>query len=189
MSNGIRILIIPLTTRFTWDYLDELRGDIADSLRKAGVRSEVFVAPEPVKPSMGCFDWERAQYISTCILEQLRSYADRVGFDEMVLGIGYIDAYSPGFNFVFGEAWPGRGVAAVYTKRLHPRFYGEKPGFDKYYSRLVKEAVHELGHLLGLGHCIDKKCVMSFSVDVRGVDEKTRFFCKRCSAMLGKLYI
>ena len=51
-------------------------------------------------------------------------------------------------------------------------------------ERILKEAVHELGHLHGLSHCDDRSCVMVFSESVEGVDSKGADFCGRCRAML-----
>ncbi|MBV9667768.1 MAG: hypothetical protein JO327_06520, partial [Nitrososphaeraceae archaeon] len=32
-----------------------------------------------------------------------------------------------------------------------------------FYQRIVKEAVHELGHAFGMNHCRNTSCVMHFS--------------------------
>jgi predicted Zn-dependent protease len=47
-------------------------------------------------------------------------------------------------------------------------------------DRLVKEAVHELGHTFGLRHCADWRCVMSSSYGVERLDVKGADFCPRC---------
>ncbi len=47
-------------------------------------------------------------------------------------------------------------------------------------TRVFKEILHELGHLLGLDHCNDEKCVMSFSPNLRALDDKLPFFCRVC---------
>ena len=44
-----------------------------------------------------------------------------------ILGISNIDAYSDGFDFVFGEAYNKGRVAAIYLPRLRQEFYGLKP--------------------------------------------------------------
>ncbi|NYT02960.1 MAG: hypothetical protein GKC10_09440 [Methanosarcinales archaeon] len=48
---------------------------------------------------------------------------------------------------------------------------------------LMKEALHEVGHLLALDHC-PGECVMSLSISVEQVKAKPSFLCTRCSALL-----
>jgi archaemetzincin len=47
-------------------------------------------------------------------------------------------------------------------------------------ERLVKEAVHELGHVFGLMHCGTPVCVMGRSGGVRDVDSKRAELCEEC---------
>lgn len=50
-------------------------------------------------------------------------------------------------------------------------------------DRLVKEALHELGHTYGLDHCARSSCPMSESHSVLEVDQKQKEFCSRCTKM------
>ncbi len=179
-----RILLVPYTIGMVMDYIDQWVEMVGESYKKVGVDVTIDVWSEPTHPPMQCFDWSRTQYYSPCILEWLHSsIASRIT-RYLVIGLGYLDAYSSGLNFVFGEAAPRLRVASVYTKRLNPRFYGEGMDWNLYVERVAKEIVHESGHLLGLHHCSDPGCVMSFSNSVWDVDRKTRFFCRRCSSKL-----
>lgn len=51
-------------------------------------------------------------------------------------------------------------------------------------ARLIKEAVHELGHTLGLEHCADPCCVMHFSNRLADTDLKGDAYCTRCAGRL-----
>jgi archaemetzincin len=70
---------------------------------------------------------------------------------------------SNGLNFVFGEAIGNGGIAIIYLPRIKQEFHGLKPNEQMFYERLVKESVHELGHVFGLAHCKNTRCVMQFS--------------------------
>ena len=95
-----------------------------------------------------------------------------------VLGITQRDLYAGNLNFIFGIASP-RGACIVSTARL-------AIGADDavFRARLLKEAMHELGHTLGLGHCADPACVMHFSNSLADTDRKGVACCERCSERL-----
>jgi archaemetzincin len=86
-------------------------------------------------------------------------------------------------NYIFGEArLPGR-VAIISTYRL--KGATGSGGAELLPVRIVKEAVHELGHTLGLTHCNNPSCVMYFSNSLRDTDRKREDYCERCSKKLG----
>jgi archaemetzincin len=50
---------------------------------------------------------------------------------------------------------------------------------------LAREALHEVGHLLGLKHC-QEYCVMNLSKIREEAGKKPSFLCKRCSSRLAE---
>ena len=74
-----------------------------------------------------------------------------------------------------------KGIGAVVsTHRLHNRFYGLPENRELTTDRLLKEAVHELGHTYGLIHCQQANCVMNSSTYVENIDQKSAEFCPLC---------
>ena len=106
--------------------------------------------------------------------------------DEVILGVTGVDLTAPGLNFVFGLADPESRAAVISLARLYPEFYGQPRNPALFKERAITEAVHELGHLLGLGHCPDPACVMFFSNSLADTDRKGPGFCRRCREKLGK---
>lgn len=95
---------------------------------------------------------------------------------EMVFGITAVDLYVPGLNFVFGLA--SREGAVISVFRLQSR----DPLTHR--SRVLKEAIHEMGHVWGLEHCPKKLCVMHFSNSLMDTDRKGTEFCRDCASRL-----
>lgn len=128
------------------------------------------------------FDPSRHQYNSSRILMQIITNppADAV----KVLGVVNVDLFIPVLTFVFGEAQL-RGIGSVIAlHRLNNAFYGLPENSGLLRERLVKEAIHELGHNFGLIHCSDQRCVMKSSTYVEEVDQKSGEMCSRCQEQL-----
>jgi archaemetzincin len=51
-------------------------------------------------------------------------------------------------------------------------------------QRLLKEAVHEVGHTLALTHCEDYQCAMAPSHAVEWIDLKDVSLCETCRAQV-----
>jgi archaemetzincin len=126
---------------------------------------------------------ERRQYDSSIILSNISKYSMNKAADR-VLGITDCDLYVPRLNFVFGLAQNPGKAAIISLYRLKPEFYGHPSNIKLFKERAVKEAVHEVGHTLGLEHCQNSACVMYFSNSILDTDRKTATFCKRCESIL-----
>jgi len=143
----------------------------------------VYPSMWPLQPPISAYDWSRMQYRADAMNRWLRDrLSQALEGGRLALGIVSADGYVEGLNFVFGLASPELNVATVYTKRL------ETPDETLYRARLLKEAMHELGHLLGLGHCDNPACVMSFSNTIADVDRKEARFCSKCTLFLRAKY-
>ena len=160
-------------------------GERAELLHPLGaaLRAAFGLECEPHTPAFDpevAFDAARGQYNSRVLLAQLLQSAPH----ERVLGICGVDLFVPVLTFVLGEAQLGGRAAIVSIHRLRNEVYGLPAEPQLLLDRLVKEAVHELGHTFGLRHCPMSRCVMSSSPGVEEVDLKSDRFCDRC---LGEL--
>ncbi len=159
---------------------EDLLNVVSKGVRsKLGLRTAASFEPSIPREA---FDESRNQYVSDALL----SWISR-RFSGLVLGLVNADAYTPGLNFVFGQAQLGGRAAVVFLERLRPEFYGRSGDRSLFLERVEKESLHELGHVFGLGHCPDRRCVMSFSNSIVEVDLKGSDFCPRCSLLLRRL--
>lgn len=120
---------------------------------------------------------EREQYRSDIIIDLMeRQMAEHA----RILVITDVDIFFPTLNFVLGQAQLSGTFCIVSIRRLDPSYYRIPPNYELLLERTVKESVHELGHTLGLSHCPNPLCVMSFSNSILGVDRKSKNLCERC---------
>jgi len=153
---------------------------ICENLGMAFPETECKLISETLALPREAFDVSRRQYRSDVILGLVKGYADKVETLTHVLGVVDVDIFVPGLNFVFGEAeCPGK-AALISLRRLRPEFYGASSNFELFVERGTKEAVHELGHTLGLAHCSNPFCVMYFSNSIFETDRKKSLFCNKC---------
>ncbi len=154
---------------------EEVLAFLREALSKVFGCCKVLI---PMEVPEDAYNPERCQFDSTAILLRIKPVC------EIVLGVTEVDLYADRLNFVFGEAEVGGNRAIISLKRLRPEFYGEEPNKTILKIRALKEAMHEIGHVLGLLHCNDPKCVMHFSNSIVDTDIKDWRYCERCRAVL-----
>jgi archaemetzincin len=135
------------------------------------------------------YDAARKQYDAQALLSDIAQRQNLDTRNESVLAIVDVDLYMPDMNFVFGLADAKKSVCIMSLVRLRNEFYALKPNDGLFADRAAKEALHELGHVWGLGHCSNPKCVMYFSNKLPDTDKKRDTFCHDCTRTLGHRYL
>lgn len=158
----------------------ELLAELRDGLsREFQMRCTILGAEQ--EPQYA-FNVTRQQYLSTEILARMvqRETPDTA----RLLGVTLVDLYIPILTFVFGEAQLKGNCSLVSGHRLRQEFYGLPGDVRIFRERLLKEAIHELGHTLNLSHCEEYECVMSASHGVEWIDLKGARFCDACRVVV-----
>ena len=131
------------------------------------------------------FNSERSQYNADKILKRIIKLT-KAHKSFRILGVIDKDLYSEPLNFVFGIAIkPTKQISGVpivsliSITRLREQFYNKPENNELFELRVLKEAVHELGHTFSLEHC-NKFCIMRFSNSLKDTDKKPVQFCESC---------
>lgn len=119
----------------------------------------------------------RQMFLSTLTGKVLRAYPDGEG---MLLAVTDFDLYKTSHRYIFGDADEQRRIAVVSLHRLRSEFYGEDSDENMLFQRTLKEAVHELGHAIGLKHCYNARCAMYYSNSIFETDNKMSYLCEVC---------
>jgi len=151
--------------------MDPLRNDLNRIFNK-----QVSIGKGMPDPDYA-YNKKRNQYLSTAILNAITEQKEYAPY-EKILGMIDHDLYVPELNFVFGEA--SRKAAVISITRLRQTFYHLPEDQSLFQRRVLTEAVHELGHTFGLGHCQNPRCVMFFSNSLTDTDRKGSEFCQKC---------
>lgn len=130
----------------------------------------------PLPEPEGAYLTLRSQYSAGKILRIVES----IHGAKFKLGIVQCDLCTPILKFVYGESQLG-GVAAVISLcRL------EHKDLDRMYARAAKIGLHEMAHLLGIGHCRNVGCLMDPSINLERLDALPLGFCSSCEYEIGR---
>lgn len=170
----MNIVLEPVTTSLDCCTIKRLAYDISKVFRgsKVTIDSPILIDKAEIELA---FDNQRNQWNSPKLLD---AFYDRLKPNEN--RIIDFDAYSNGLNFVLGEAFPKGRLGAVHLARIKEEFYGLRSNKKLFYQRMIKECVHELGHIFGFNHCSNLECVMHFSNSLSDTDIKGKSFCSKC---------
>ena len=125
-------------------------------------------------------DSSRNQHCSTLIIEKLAHLAPPKAIK--ILGITRVDLFIPILTHVYGEAQLGGKACIISTHRLNEGLaMGVWEPFDR---RVIKEAIHELGHTFNLRHCQNSACCMHYCRSIKDVDRKLGQLCRYCKVLL-----
>ncbi|MFX0038181.1 MAG: hypothetical protein ACFFCY_15255 [Promethearchaeota archaeon] len=106
----------------------------------------------------------------------------------MIIAITELPLYSSSDDniiFLFGETHLKHRCCIISSLKLKEQFYNRIPNLKIFENRVIKEVIHEIGHIiLGPDHCMKNSCVMRFSNTVKEIDEKSFDFCSGCKRKL-----
>ena len=157
-------------------YVEEFILEELVQLISESIEADVILSSTRLPPNLALYDWNRGQYKGELVLDWINKITSNYSFDR-ILGICGFDAYAGNLNFIFGIASMYTGKCLVFLHRLRSEH-------RLYVQRTLKESLHELGHTFGLHHCVNKRCVMSFSNSILDVDYKSHLFCSSCMKIL-----
>lgn len=126
------------------------------------------------------FDSSRNQHYSTLILEKLAVLAP--SHTLKILAITRADLFIPILTHVYGEAQLSGKACIISTHRLNEGLGSEVSKI--FIQRVLKEAIHELGHTFNLRHCKNHSCCMHYCRTIKDVDRKSDQFCRYCKILL-----
>jgi len=77
---------------------------------------------------------------------------------------------------IFGLGRVNGTVCVVSSNRLHKGVSSKT-----FYKRLTRISCHEVGHVLGLRHCPEEKCLMNDANEsIKTIDKSTGNLCESC---------
>jgi archaemetzincin len=173
------------------DVLIKLKKNIEQTFSHFNI--EIKINPSDFHLHATEYNAKRLQYNASKILRKLMKPSQNTR-SFRTLGVVDEDIYKDKLNFVFGLAHNTMGVAVISITRLRDDFYIETGSVHRQREseeildlRILKEAIHELGHTFGLPHC-KNYCIMQFSNSLIDTDNKPKEFCESCARNLENFF-
>ncbi|MEJ2276913.1 MAG: archaemetzincin family Zn-dependent metalloprotease [Candidatus Lokiarchaeota archaeon] len=181
ISSSENIIYIQQVGKIDKSIATNLKEDLSPILKKFNLSIEII--PDLIAVKGAEFNESRRQFNASEILKKVTGRAKNKKYYR-ILGIIDEDIYVKGLNFVFGVATLSRShkkiaSAVISVTRLKESFYNRSKNPRLFRLRILKEALHELGHTFGLSHC-ENKCIMYFSNHLGDTDYKPAEFCDSC---------
>ena len=178
-----RIIYLQKIGKLDQSLLINLKSQLELELNEFKIR--VKINKDQITLTNSEYNESKEQFNASKILKRIRREFLNKDFFR-ILGILDEDIYSKMYNFVFGLADMRSGVALISITRLRENFYKKTSILYRKHEnkkdiedRILKEAIHELGHTFGLKHC-NNLCVMRFSASLIETDKKLPTFCESC---------
>jgi archaemetzincin len=153
---------------------------VADGIQGV-LRLPVDVTAEVELPE-SAFMSARNQYNVLELIKFLES--NHAGGRLKALGVTGKDIANPILTYVFGTAFMDGRAAVISTARLRLSPQGELVSREQFLDRVVKAAIHEIGHTFNIPHCHNDHCVMRASNSLIELDEKMNYLCDYCELFL-----
>lgn len=197
MNENINILILNDINR---NILKYLKKNLAIVFERNVIISKHIMVPSIL------FNDEKKQHDGRKLLKFLTENIMLKEVKNINLAVFDRDIYKDNVDYLFGLASPFPKIAVISIMRMHPHFNedyflkglkkrksGKFPLLVKrlnsaekklYYERILKEAVHGIGHTFGLMHCSNKSCIMYPSITSEDIDSKEIAFCRTCRRLI-----
>jgi predicted Zn-dependent protease len=98
------------------------------------------------------------------------------------LGVTEADIFAKDYNFLFGWAGKGYGVASYH--RFRAVFAGESPQRPRLRKRTVKQCISSSFHILGIPRCTTPTCAQAYPHSLIEHDQKSLKICSWCKERL-----
>ena len=167
----------PLTQLVPLGAINQLAANVVAGNLQAILDLSTDILPSHPLPD-DAFMSARRQYDAVKLINTLAAAPSLRA--PICLGLTSCDMGTPILTYVYGESQLGGRVAVVSFYRL------TTAGRETTLERLSKLSLHEVGHVLGLGHCWDHGCLMRSIRNIDQIDDLDLAFCDSCSYELSR---